>query len=196
MKTESPLQFTETAMLFDWGFENFQILNISDNEKNYTIQNSSFYDTDSTIFGNTDSMTQINKNGEIILPNTASFSDAKSELNYTNDGSNSFATLSYTYAGKEVGSTTIELTNLNIPDFNFNNNSKDTKTDTKSLNNTEKKVVVFTKTQIVITIIIIVVLLFLLLAFIYLFRNYHFFRRRRIRKNRKLSRKLNDFDFK
>lgn len=196
MKTESPLQFTETAMLFDWGFENFQILNISDNEKNYTIQNSSFYDTDSTIFGNTDSMTQINKNGEIILPNTASFSDAKSELNYTNDGSNSFATLSYTYAGKEVGSTTIELTNLNIPDFNFNNNSKDTKTDTKSLNNTENKVVVFTKTQIVITIIIIVVLLFLLLAFIYLFRNYHFFRRRRIRKNRKLSRKLNDFDFK
>lgn len=194
MKTESPFQFTETAKLFDWGFENFQILNISDNEKNYTIQNASFYDTESTIFGNTDSMIQINKNGEIILPNTAAFSDAKSVLNYTNDGSNSFATLSYSYGGKEIGSTTIDLTNLNIPDFNFSTQKDATPEETKS-NNTDKKVVIFSKTQIIATIIIIFVLILLLILFIFLFRNYHFFRRRRIRRNRRLSRKFNDFDF-
>lgn len=196
MKTESPSQYTETAKLFDWGFENFQILNISDNEKNYKMQNSSFFDTDSTIFGNTDSMIEINKLGEIILPNTASFSDATSSLSYTNDGSNSFATLSYLYGGKNVGSTTIELTNLNIPDFKFNNTNGQQDSSSTELNQTEKKVVVYTKGHIIIFVVVILVVITLIIAFLFLFRNYHFFKRRRIRKHRRLNRKLSDFDLK
>lgn len=197
MKTESPSQFTETAKLFDWGFENFQILNISNNEKDYTIQNSSFYDTDSSIFGNTDSMIEINKSGEIILPNTAAFTDATSTLNYTNDGSNSFATLSYSYGGKEIGSTTIELTNINIPDFNFSNSKSDNANDETSANEAPKKnVVMFTKAQAIILSIILISLILITVVMLFLFRNYHFFKRRRIRKHRKLSRKLSDFDIK
>lgn len=198
MKTESPLQFTETAKLFDWGFENFQILNISENEQNYTIQNASFYDTDTSVFGNTDSMIEINKTGEIILPNTVAFSDATSTLNYTNDGSNSFATLSYSYGGKDVGSTTIDLTNLDIPDFNFSTSKTSTSTEVTNTDTdtTDKKVVVFTQTQIIITVVIAVILILLLIFFVFIMKNYHFFKRRRIRKHRKLCRKFKDFDLK
>lgn len=196
MKTESPFQYTETSKLFDWGFENFQVLNISENETNYSIQNASFYNTDATIFGNTDSMIEINKSGEIILPNTASFSDAKSKLDYTNDGSNSFATLSYTYGGKEVGSTTIELTNTNVPEFTFSNTKSAESNKEVSSDTTSKKVVVFSKTQIIIFIVILVIIIILISLFIYFTRYHHFFKRRRIRKHRKLNRKLGDFDFK
>lgn len=194
MKAESPSQFTETANLFDWGFENFQILNISENEKNYTIQNSSFFNTDTSVFGNTDSIIKINKSGKIILPITAAFSDAKSSLNYTNDGSNSFATLSYSYGGKEVGSTTIDLANTNITEFNFDSpNTTDTK---NALETTKKSVVAFSKTQLIIGIIIIVAIILIgVVSFLFL-RNYHFFKRRKIRKHRRLNRKYDDSDFK
>ncbi|WP_099469799.1 D-alanyl-D-alanine carboxypeptidase family protein [Konateibacter massiliensis] len=198
MKTEAPLQYTETKELFDWGFENFQILNISENEKDYTLQNASFYDSETSIFGNTDSMIEINKSGEIILPITAAFSDADSTLEYNNDGSNSFASLSYSYGGKTVGSTTIDLTNLNIPEFNFSSSNSVDASDssTASTPDSSKKAIVFTKTQIIVVVVIVIVLILLTILSVILFRNYHFFKRRQIRKHRRERLKLDDFDFK
>jgi D-alanyl-D-alanine carboxypeptidase (penicillin-binding protein 5/6) len=194
MKTESPSQFTDTSSLFDWGFDNFQVINISENEQNYTINNASFYNTDTSIFGNTNSIVTINKDGEIILPTTAAFADAQSNLNYDGNTNNSIATLAYTYGGREVGSTTIDLSNINIPEFNFNTVDNTSTTETPTQNTTPKNVVKFTPLSIVITVIIILVIIILLVVLIIVMKNYNFFKRKRIRKHRKMNRHFDDFD--
>jgi D-alanyl-D-alanine carboxypeptidase (penicillin-binding protein 5/6) len=199
MKTESPNQFTDTKALFDWGFENFQIINIAQNEKKYNIENSSFFNTDSNIFGNTSSIVTINKNGAIILPTTAAFSDAQSNLSYDSTSDNSIGTLTYTYGGKEVGSTSIDLTALNIPQFNFNSVTKPT-TASDAATDATAKAEIKNNTKInILPIIVIVVIIFIIIIGIilfFVFRNYHFFKRRQIRKHRKMNRPFDDFDIK
>ena len=51
-------------------------------------------------------------NGYVILPVTASFSDASPNLNFNDSGDDSdvIATLSYTYAGQTIGSTNLYMT--------------------------------------------------------------------------------------
>lgn len=199
MKAESPSQFTDTKALFDWGFENFQIINIAQNEKKYNIENSSFFNTDSNVFGNTSSIVTINKNGAIILPTTAAFSDAQSNLTYDSTSNNSIGTLTYTYGGKDVGSTTIDLTALNIPQFNFSSVTTPTTSPNATTDSATKAVVKETSNVNVVPIIVITVIIFIILLSIILFfilRNYHFFKRRQIRKHRKMNRSFDDFDFK
>ena len=50
--------------------------------------------------------------GYVVLPVTASFSDASPNLNFNDSGDNSdvIATLSYTYAGQTIGSTNLYMT--------------------------------------------------------------------------------------
>lgn len=195
MKVESPNQYKDTAALFDWGFDNFQILNIADNEKKYNIENDSFYDTDTSIFGNTKSIVEINKNGEIILPNTASFSDAQSKLDYTNNDSNSFATLSYTYGDRNIGSTTIDLSNINLSEFNFSSsNSTSNNNSTMSTNSMKKSI--NSRNIILIVILVVMIIVIIGAGSLFLFKNYHFFKRKRIRKHRKMNRHFDDFNFK
>jgi serine-type D-Ala-D-Ala carboxypeptidase (penicillin-binding protein 5/6) len=195
MKTESPSQFTDTASLFDWGFENFQIINISENEKNYTIENACFYDTETSIFGNTNSIVTINKDGEIILPTTAAFSDTQSNLSYDASSDNSIGTLTYSYGGKNIGATTIDLSNLNASEFNFNSTNK-TIDNQLTTGTSNKTTTLFSKTFFIIVVIVLLVLLILLFISFVLFKNYHFFRRKRIRKHRQMNRKFDDFDIK
>ncbi|MFA9378133.1 MAG: D-alanyl-D-alanine carboxypeptidase family protein [Lachnotalea sp.] len=196
MKTESPGQFTDTASLFDWGFDNFQLINISDNEKNYTINNASFYDTDTSIFGNTESIVTINKDGDIILPTTAVFTDTQSSLAYDSNNNNSIATLSYTYGGKPVGSTTIDLSNINVPEFNFNTVDTTTDSEVAPSDTATKNVIIFSRLNIIITIIIAFVVIALIIFLLFIFKNYHFFKRKSIRKHRRMNRQFDDFDIK
>ncbi|MBQ4541174.1 MAG: hypothetical protein IJA37_08395 [Alistipes sp.] len=44
---ESPYQFTDTIALFDYGFENFQRVKISDHETGYTMTNTGFLESGS-----------------------------------------------------------------------------------------------------------------------------------------------------
>jgi len=199
MKVESPNQFTDTATLFDWGFENFQILNICENEKNYNIENACFYNTDTSIFGNTSSIVTINKEGQIILPTTAAFSDAQSTLTYDASNSNSIGTLTYNYGGKEVGKTTIDLSNLNIQEFNFNSvkTPADSTTNTPVSETPAKDNTSFSLSHILIIIAIVILVLTILGVIIFfVLRNFQFFKRRRIRKHRRMNRRFDDFDFK
>lgn len=42
MKEESPEQFYDTTKLFEYGFSNFSVVNVKENETNYSVQNSNF----------------------------------------------------------------------------------------------------------------------------------------------------------
>jgi len=111
----------DTALLLDYATDNFHKVNIAANETNFSMENSSFFPTGSSIFGSSQALIEVNPEGYLILPNDASFSDVSPTLEFQNDASNPnvVAKLSYTYNGQPVGETTIDLAEGAIREFDF-----------------------------------------------------------------------------
>ena len=62
----------------------------------------------------------IDQGGQIILPKTASFSDATRIVSYEkSDEDNVVATLNYTYEGRDVGSAKVVMATPNTEEFQF-----------------------------------------------------------------------------
>lgn len=129
MKEAKPDHWTDTATLLDYGFQNFQKLNISENEENFSIDNANFFHTDSNIFGNTNPLIEINKSGSIIIPKNSSFTDSTPTLNFdkADEKNNIVASLDYSFSNHFVGYTTLDLITGISDNFNFTANSSDIK---------------------------------------------------------------------
>lgn len=125
MKEDQPCHWTDTATLLDYGFQNFQKLNILENEKNFSIGNANFFNTKSNIFGNTKPLIELNTSGSIIIPKNSTFENATPTLNFekANEEKNIIATLDYTFSQHFVGYTTIDLVATTQEAFQFSANS-------------------------------------------------------------------------
>ncbi len=106
---ESPYQFTDTIALFDYGFENFQKVNIADYETGYTMENTGFLESGSDIFGNSKPFISLADDAYVIIPNSLSFNDLTSKLVYDTDYADSVAEIQYFYQDNYVGETYVEL---------------------------------------------------------------------------------------
>lgn len=117
MKCDNSIdQYTDTAKLLDYGFDNFSIYNISDIESEQSFDNSSLF-TKYNKFLNENSSLLTTGSGYLVLPNTVSYEDAQKEITLTpvsnlHEGENIIGTISYTYDGKLVGSTDIIYNNI------------------------------------------------------------------------------------
>ncbi len=109
MKEESPNQFTDTIDLLNYGFSNFEVVNVSENETKYNIDNADFFQTENDIFGNSKPILSLNKGSYLILPKTASFEDLQSSISYEAQNENHLAVIDYTYNGIYVGSASIDV---------------------------------------------------------------------------------------
>lgn len=115
MKEEAPNQFVDTINLFNYGFNNFQMINVADTDQNYTVKSNSFFETDHNIFGKSDQLLSIDPSGMIIIPRTASYEEALSTLNYHYEPETStIATLEYSFYGIPVGSADIRIAPLQV----------------------------------------------------------------------------------
>ncbi|MBS6396430.1 MAG: D-alanyl-D-alanine carboxypeptidase [Clostridiales bacterium] len=126
MKTQGSGQrgvpvYPDTANLLNYAGENFHKVNISENETNFTIGQNELFDTGSSIFGSTAPMIEMDTDGYIILPVNTDFSAASPKLEFLEqtEGSNAIAALSYTYAGQQVGSTRLLLSDSSLQEFHF-----------------------------------------------------------------------------
>lgn len=108
-KEESPNQFTDTVELFNYGFQNFQVLNVSENEQKFNIENVNFFQADNDIFGNSKPILSIDTDSYVIVPNMASFSDLVSTIDYNIEEENHVAKIDYTYSDTYVGSAYVNL---------------------------------------------------------------------------------------
>lgn len=117
MRTERPSQWTDSTNLFNYGFDNFQIFNIAENETSY--------DTSEAIkvgaLNNNKAFVEIDKDACVVLPKTMEFMDAVSQIRYEGDDEDIVGTISYTYAGKEVGRADIVRTGVEVQGFVFDN---------------------------------------------------------------------------
>jgi D-alanyl-D-alanine carboxypeptidase len=109
MRDESPLQFEDTVSLFDYGFSNYEMVNVSQNETKYQIDNAGFFYSNTSIFGDSRSILSLNQNDRIVLPKTIRFDDVTSSLSYDTPNENQVAVITYAYNGVYLGEASVDL---------------------------------------------------------------------------------------
>ena len=187
--------------LFYFFFNNFQKVNIAENETNYTISDSDLFNTDSDLFFSNDPIIKIDPSDNVIIPNTITFADLTSTLSYETaglEGSDSLlATIQYQYQGQNVGKASITLT----PAVNSSQFESDAKIVSANAIDAPENTfgggkIIFINILKVIGIIILILVLLIISIFTYAFcKNYNFARRRRSRINRKRRRKSHTYGF-
>lgn len=106
---ESPAQFTDTVTLFDYGFNNFHAVNVSDVENRYMPNDSLFFESDNDVFGRSGTILSLNSSDRIILPKTSGIEDTSYEISYDlteqekSSIPNAIARIKYTFSGADIG---------------------------------------------------------------------------------------------
>lgn len=109
LKEESPEQFYDTVKLLDYGFTNFSVVNVSEHETNYNMDNTGFFHSSYHVFGNTSPLFSLNQSSYLILPKTIDFDELESEISYDVTNANDVAYINYFYNSAYVGTAAIEL---------------------------------------------------------------------------------------
>lgn len=209
MRDETPYQYTDTHDLLEYGFANFKKEFIADNETEYNITSSDFFDTDSDIFGNSTPLLTLNSGGIVVIPKSSSFNNLDSAISYDDldpAKPNSIANIRYFFEDHYVGGTTVDIY-TDVQTFEFGDpvsenaisiNSSENDNSANTINeNTDGVVFISVRKIIFISLIFIgcVILFFAIFALIrYLKNSRH--RRRRIKKRaRRYFSEFDDFDF-
>lgn len=108
MKT-STTHYSDTRSLLNYGFQNFSLVNISENEDTFNLDAEEFLTIGKDVLGNSDYSLRLNKNDCLILPNGVDFSQAEAEFTYKDLADGTLARLSYTLEGHSIGQTDILL---------------------------------------------------------------------------------------
>ena len=119
LQDEAPFHYEDTLALYDYGFGNFDKINISQTETKYNIDTTGSFYSDNDIFGSSKPLLALNPNSCIVLPKDAHFSDADSEISYETDNERQAAVISYTYLGVPVGSASVDLNVEGAPAYDF-----------------------------------------------------------------------------
>lgn len=109
LNDEAPYHYEDTIALFNYGFSNFDRVNISQTETKYNIDNNAFFYSGNDIFGSSDPILSLNRDDCIILPKTAEFADTVSTISYDTEDENQVAVITYTYNGVFLGSASVDL---------------------------------------------------------------------------------------
>jgi hypothetical protein len=110
MRDETPYQYQDTIALFDYGFANFQKLNVAENDTKYTVNSGSSFYSGNDILGNSRPILSLNSSDYLVLPNTVTFTDVQSSISYDTISDNQAAVISYTYQNWPVGTASIDFT--------------------------------------------------------------------------------------
>ena len=210
MKEESPHQFDDTISLFEYGFSNFQKLNVAAHETKYTVDNNDFFQMDNEVFGGVKSILSIDPDAGVVIPVTAVFDDMDSSLSYEEAAEGTIAVIDYTYHGLPVGSAAVNAVQKETKKFDFEEQQESENTGEsvqaqdsvkeESENKEDAPNIIFVNVKLVIFWIVgISVFLILLFVIRAIIGNYQFAKRRKIRTRHKKRKRgtspFDDFDF-
>ena len=113
MDAATPDHYTDTRKLFDYCFENFQALNISENDAGLAKDNGKNYG----VLNNSEPYVKLDEDAYIIMPKGAQFSDVSYKKTESAKGKKKVARLAYTYATQMSRSSSRETDTLhaNMP---------------------------------------------------------------------------------
>lgn len=193
LKEESPYQYEDTINLFEYGFGNFQLVNIAESDSEYVIDNANFFNTNNDIFGSSKPILSLNEKDYIVLPNTAALKDVESSISYDVTNENQIASINYTYNGVAIGSVSVDLATDSV--FSYQFDSAVNEMTAEDDNNREENIIFINVKTILIWILVIsggLIAIFILRAII---DNYHFSRKRKrySRRNRRHYHSFRDY---
>ena len=176
MDTQSPNQFIDTVNLFDYAFDNFQVLNVAENDTNYSAETT----VDNGNLNNIEPFVELDKDAVIVLPKTAEFSDTSSSVEYNDSDPEIAGSITYTYAGRNVGKANIKTTGVVVEGYAFDNESTEEE-EQEAVSTVQVKPIVVV--LLIVAVILLGVLLFFLKRFYY---NYYIIKHNRaVRRDRK-----------
>ena len=176
MDTQSPNQFIDTVNLFDYAFDNFQVLNIAENDTNYSTETT----VDNGNLNNIAPFVELDKDAVIVLPKTAEFSDTSSSVEYNDSDPEIAGSITYTYAGRNVGKADIKTTGVVVEGYAFDNESTEEE-EQEAVSTVQVKPIVVV--LLIVAVILLGVLLFFLKRF---YDNYYIIKHNRaVRRDRK-----------
>lgn len=180
MKSNGTNVYNDTRLLLDYGFNNFSLSNISQQETTFTFNHATSYSHLDTVFGTNTPLIELNPEGNVILPNGVNLSDCRSELTFldvSEQTDNNIAKINYFYNDISVGGTTLILNSNTSEDaFTFGpakveqNSSKNKSNDFININ-----------IWLVLVIILILIIAFIAVRYTQLRQNINHTRRRRKR---------------
>ena len=127
MNTDGVSEWTDSIAMFNYGFDNFHLINVLENEVAYAVQEGKKTGS----LSGTEPFVTLNEDANIVLPKSAEFSEAESSIAYNNEISDVAGTLTYSYADRVVGTADIIATGVVLEEYAFDNlenggeNSKD-----------------------------------------------------------------------
>lgn len=133
MNVQSPGQWLDSRALFDYCFDNFQLLNIADNE-NRLSENG----IDAGDFNTNQNFVEIDRSGAVVIPKTATFSDTVPTVDESTANGDIAGTINYTYADRNVGSANIIKTGAKVEPFTFGNTDTVTEESTENAEGAQK----------------------------------------------------------
>lgn len=190
LRDEAPNQYKDTIALFDYGFSNFDSVNVSQTETRYSIStNNSFY-SGKDIFGSSKPILALNTEACILLPKTVSFQDLETEISYDTQNKGQAAIISYMYNDQFLGTASVDFATSDRDNYSFSESDlSGIEAEEKEVETEEALSFIFINVNKILKISGIVIgaglLLFLI---IYIIRTYHFHHpnfRRRWKKERR-----------
>lgn len=176
MDTQSPNQFIDTVNLFDYAFDNFQVLNVAENDTNYSAETT----VDNGNLNNIEPFVELDKDAVIVLPKTAEFSDTSSSVEYNDSDPEIAGSITYTYAGRNVGKADIKTTGVVVEGYAFDNESTEEE-EQEAVSTVQVRPIVVV--LLIVAVILLGVLLFFLKRF---YDNYYIIKHNRaVRRDRK-----------
>lgn len=176
MDTQSPNQFIDTVNLFDYAFDNFQVLNVAENDTDYSAETT----VDNGNLDNIAPFVELDKDAVIVLPKTAEFSDTSSSVEYNDSDPEIAGSITYTYAGRNVGKADIKTTGVVVEGYAFDNESTEEE-EQEAVSTVQVRPIVVV--LLIVAVILLGVLLFFLKRF---YDNYYIIKHNRaVRRDRK-----------
>lgn len=180
MNTQSPNQFIDTVNLFDYAFDNFQVLNVAENDTDYSAETT----VDNGNLDNIAPFVELDKDAVIVLPKTAEFSDTSSSVEYNDSDPEIAGSITYTYAGRNVGKADIKTTGVVVEGYAFDNESTEEE-EQEAVSTVQVRPIVVV--LLIVAVILLGVLLFFLKRF---YDNYYIIKHNRaVRRDRKDQRR-------
>ncbi len=109
MRDESPMQYEDTIALFNYGFSNFDRVNVAQAETKYNMDDFRAFYGGNDIFGNSRPLLALNRDDYIIMPRTATLDDTDSTISYETNNDDQAAVITYKYHGIDIGTVRVDF---------------------------------------------------------------------------------------
>lgn len=138
LKAGNGIHYQDTISLFNYCFDNFQLLNLSKDENAFMNEKI----TDQMNFQSSSSYVKMKEDASVVIPKTASFKDTTSKMNYEKDKKNTIGSLDYYYGEHYVGGSEIQILEKKVDQYPFSSGVDEAKGEKKNVIKIDFKLIV------------------------------------------------------